>query len=279
VWQGPYLRRESRHGRADHLDFVKQRAKVVPLENKYALITGSSRGIGRGIALKLAECPEPFEGGYNSNMEKSLQLTPRFTLAVDYARQVHVSLRKGTQLPYMAHLLGVASLVLGETGHVPFPVTEDMAIAALLHDAVEDEGGLPRLRDIEAKFGNKVAKIVEGCTDSFVEYPDKKQEWEERKSSYIERLWNEPPETLLVSIADKLYNARAILKEYRQIGSEVWSRFKRGRKQQLWYFDELIKVYEERCSTWQIVQELKRTVKELAQISATDRISEPGQTA
>ena len=144
-------------------------------------------------------------------MENPVQLTPRFTLAVDYARQVHVSLRKGTQVPYMAHLLGVASLVLGETGHVPFPVTEDMAIAALLHDAVEDEGGLPRLRDIEAKFGNKVAKIVEGCTDSFVEYPDKKQEWEERKSSYIERLWNEPPETLLVSVADKLYNARAIL--------------------------------------------------------------------
>ena len=75
---------------------------------------------------------------------------------------------------------------LGETGHVPFPVTEDMAIAALLHDAVEDEGGLPRLRDIEAKFGNKVAKMVEGCTDSFVEYPDKKVEWDERKSSYIE---------------------------------------------------------------------------------------------
>src|SRR6267142_2047906 len=190
-------------------------------------------------------------------MENPAQLTTRFTQAVNYARQVHVSLRKGTQVPYMAHLLGVASLVLGETGHVPFPVTEDMAIAALLHDAVEDEG----------------------CTDSFVEYPDKKQEWEERKSSYIERLWNEPPETLLVSVADKLYNARAILKEYRQIGSEVWSRFKRGRKQQLWYFDELIKVYEERCPTWQIVQELKRTVKELAQISATDRISEPGQTA
>ena len=93
------------------------------------------------------------------------------------------------------------------------------------------------------------------------------------------RLWNEPPETLLVSVADKLYNARAISKEYGQIGPEVWSRFKRGRKQQLWYFDELIKVYEERCSTWQIVQELKRTVKELARISATDRISEPGQTA
>jgi (p)ppGpp synthase/HD superfamily hydrolase len=78
----------------------------------------------------------------------------------------------------MAHLLGVASLVLGATGHIdPHMVTEDMVIAALLHDAVEDEGGLPRLRDIEAKFGNKVAKIVEGCTYSFVGYPDKKQEW------------------------------------------------------------------------------------------------------
>ena len=89
--------------------------------------------------------------------ENPVQLTTRFTQAVDYARQVHVSLRKGTQVPYLAHLLGVASLVLGETGHVPFPVTEDIAIAALLHDAVEDEGGLPRLRDIEAKFGKKVA--------------------------------------------------------------------------------------------------------------------------
>jgi hypothetical protein len=74
--------------------------------------------------------------------------------------------------------------------------------------------------------------------------------WATRTRDLLE--WNEPPETLLVSVADKLYNARAILKEYRQIGSEVWSRFKRGRKHQLWYFDELIKVYEERCSTWQI---------------------------
>jgi len=212
-------------------------------------------------------------------MENPVQLTPRFTQAVDYARQVHVVLRKGTQLPYMAHLLGVASLVLGETGHVsPIAVNEDMVIAALLHDAVEDEGGLPRLRDIEAKFGTKVAKIVEGCTDSFEQDPSKKQEWEVRKSSYIERLWNEPPDALLVSVADKLYNARSILEEYRQIGSEVWSRFKRGRKQQLWYFDELIKVYQERCPNWRIVQELQQTVKKLAQISETEKLSEPRQT-
>src|SRR5262249_42067543 len=109
-------------------------------------------------------------------MENIVKLTPRFTQAVDYARQVHVGLRKGTQVPYMAHLVGVASLVLGESGHVPLSVTEDMVIAALLHDTVEDEGGLPRLRDIEAKFGKDVARIVEGCTDSFEEDPSRKQE-------------------------------------------------------------------------------------------------------
>jgi (p)ppGpp synthase/HD superfamily hydrolase len=175
----------------------------------------------------------------------------------------------------MAHLLGVASLVLGETGHIgPHIVTEDLVIAALLHDAVEDEGGLPRLRDIEEKFGKEVAKIVEGCSDSFEQYPNKKQVWEVRKAAYIERLWNEPPATLLVSVAGKLYNARAILVEYRQIGAEVWTRFKRGPEHQLRYFDELIKIFEQRCSGWRIVEELKRTVKELAQLSAEDGRSE-----
>lgn len=207
-------------------------------------------------------------------MDNPVQLTARFTQAVDYARQVHVGLRKGTQVTYMAHLLGVASIVLGESGHVPFPVTEDMGIAALLHDAVEDEGGLPRLREIEETFGKEVARIVEGCTDSFEEDANKKQEWEVRKAAYVERLWNEPPETLLVSVADKLYNARAILEEYRQIGAEIWTRFKRGRKEQMWYFDELIRVFEQRCPHWRVVEELKRTVHELARISAAERQSE-----
>ena len=111
-----------------------------------------------------------------------LHLTARFTRAIDYARQVHVNYRKGTSVPYMAHLIGVASLVMGESGHVHFPVTEDMVIGALLHDAVEDEGGLPRLRDIEANFGPEVAKIVEGCTDSFEEDSSNKLEWEVRKT-------------------------------------------------------------------------------------------------
>ena len=197
-------------------------------------------------------------------------LTPRFTRAVDYARQIHVGCRKGTEVPYMAHLLGVASLVLGESGEVPFAVTEDMVIAALLHDAVEDEGGLPRLRDIEEQFGREVAKIVEGCTDSFEEDASKKQGWEERKKSYVKRLWNEPQGILLVSAADKLYNARAMVEDYRKVGHKIWERFKRGREEQLWYFRELIRVYEERCPDWRIVEELRRAVAELCLLSSQE---------
>jgi (p)ppGpp synthase/HD superfamily hydrolase len=196
-----------------------------------------------------------------------LHLTARFTRAIDYARQVHVNYRKGTTVPYVAHLLGVASLVMGESGHVRFPVTEDMVIGALLHDAVEDEGGLPRLRDIEANFGKEVAKIVEGCTDSFEEDSSKKLEWEVRKKSYIDRLRKEPEGTLLVSAADKLHNARAILEDYREIGAAVWSRFKRGRKEQLWYFGELSKVFEERGPN-RLTEELKRVIGELKRLSA-----------
>ena len=204
------------------------------------------------------------EGSESANF---LHLTARFTRAIDYARQVHVNYRKGTSVPYMAHLMGVASLVMGESGYVHFPVTEDMVIGALLHDAVEDEGGLARLRDIEANFGPEVAKIVEGCTDSFEEDSGKKQEWEPRKISYIDRLRNEPEGTLLVSAADKVYNARAILEDYREIGPAIWTRFNRGRNEQLWYFGELSKVYEERGSN-HLTEELKRVIGELAQLSA-----------
>jgi (p)ppGpp synthase/HD superfamily hydrolase len=199
-----------------------------------------------------------------------LEITSRFTQAVDYARQIHTGYRKGTQVPYLAHLLGVASLVLGETGWVPFAVTEDLLIGALLHDAVEDAGGLPRLRDIAANFGPTVARIVEGLSDSFEVDSEKKASWESRKRGYIERLPREADDVLLVSLADKLYNARAILQDYREIGAEVWKRFKRGRREQLWYLDALVGVFEKRCSNWRIFQELKRVVAELAQASAAE---------
>jgi (p)ppGpp synthase/HD superfamily hydrolase len=111
-----------------------------------------------------------------------LLLSGRFTSAIDYARVLHIERRKGTEIPYMAHLLGVASLVMGEAGQVPFAVTEEMVIAAVLHDAAEDHGGLARLKDIEHNFGAKVARMVEGLSDSLTEDADIKQPWLEGRS-------------------------------------------------------------------------------------------------
>lgn len=203
----------------------------------------------------------------NHTDRSPLQLGPRFTRAIDYARLVHVENRKETLVPYMAHLLGVAALVMGENGYVRFPVTEDMVIAALLHDVVEDHGGMSRLQDIEMNFGHEVARIVEGCTDSFCDNSQDKAPWHERKSSYIERLRKEPEDTLIVSAADKLYNARAILEDYRVIGDQIWNRFKRGREDQLWYFRALIDAYESRRSN-RLVEELRRVLAELERVSA-----------
>jgi (p)ppGpp synthase/HD superfamily hydrolase len=202
---------------------------------------------------------------------KQLHLTASFTSAVDYARHIHIERRKGTDIPYMAHLLGVASLVMGEAGHAGFPVTEDMVIAALLHDAAEDQGGLRRLQDIEQNFGPNVARMVEGLSDSLSEDSSKKQSWPERKQAYIERLRGEPADVRLISVADKIYYARAILEDYREIGPRVWERFKRGRAEQIWYFDELLAVYKS-TGTSRIVEELERVVEELRQISAAETL-------
>jgi (p)ppGpp synthase/HD superfamily hydrolase len=190
-----------------------------------------------------------------------LVLTARFSDAVEYARQLHTEYRKGTGIPYMAHLLGVAALVMGEAGG-RVPVTEDMVIAALLHDAVEDHGGLPRLREIEGRFGPEVSRMVEGLSDTFAEDHNKKEGWDERKTSYIDRLRREPDDVLLISAADKLYNAKSILDDYRQIGAKVFDRFKRGADQQLWYFDKLLEVFRERGGN-RIVDDLERVVQDL----------------
>jgi len=202
---------------------------------------------------------------------KQLHLTAKFTSAVDYARHIHIERRKGTDIPYMAHLLGVASLVMGEAGRAGFQVTEDMVIAALLHDAVEDHGGLLRQQDIEQNFGPNVARMVEGLSDSFSEDASKKLSWMERKQAYIQRLRGEPEDVRLISAADKLYNARAILEDYREIGPKVWDRFKRGRSDQIWYFDELIAVFKS-FGTIRVVEELERVVEELRIISAAEAL-------
>lgn len=141
------------------------------------------------------------------------ELTPRFEAALVYASQVHAGQkRKGTEIPYIAHLLSVAGIVLEEDGD------EDEAIAALLHDAVEDQGGQARLEDIGSRFGDRVAEIVEGCTDADT-IP--KPEWQERKERHLAHLRGASSSVLEVSAADKLHNARAILAGYRIHGESA----------------------------------------------------------
>lgn len=202
----------------------------------------------------------------NTEHGSTLFLSDRFTQAVDYARHLHIERRKGTEIPYMAHLLGVASLVMGEAGHAPVPVTEDMILAAILHDTVEDHGGSVRLDDVRHNFGANVARIVEGLSDSLSEDSNHKEDWTMRKKHYVHRLAEEPDDVHLISAADKLHNARAILEDFRVIGDEIWKRFRRGRDQQLWYFEELLRVFRGRPAS-RIVDELERVVAELKKIS------------
>ena len=199
---------------------------------------------------------------------KLLHLSARFTSAVDYARILHIERRKGTDIPYMAHLLGVAALVMGESGYAH--VTENMVIAAILHDAAEDHGGQLRLDDIAHNFGDNVKRMVEGLSDSLAEDSSNKAPWLDRKKAYLDRLSGESADVQLISAADKLYNARAILDDYRQIREKVWDRFKRGRKDQIWYFRELLKVFRKSGEN-RIVAELARVTDELDEISADEK--------
>ncbi len=198
-----------------------------------------------------------------------LLLTARFTEAIEYARILHIETRKGTAIPYMAHLLGVAALVMGEAGHAPVPVTEDMVVAAVLHDAVEDHGGKPRLDNIAANFGADVARMVEGLSDTLQADPHNKEPWQERKEAYLDHLRNAPLDVQLISAADKLYNARAILADLRdpKTGHKVWERFKRGSADQIWYFNQLLTFFKSQPAN-RIVEEFERVVHELEALAS-----------
>jgi hypothetical protein len=178
------------------------------------------------------------------------KLTDRFERAMAEAFRLHrAQERKGSRVPYMGHLLGTAGLVLHFGG------TEDQAIGALLHDAAEDCGGRPVLDAIRERFGPEVAEIVEGCTDTF-ETP--KPDWRPRKEAYVRGLATKPAATLLVSAADKLDNARAIVADLRVHGEKVWDRFSAGRDV-LWYYETLVEAFENRA-VGPIVDELAAAV-------------------
>lgn len=167
----------------------------------------------------------------NAHALKAKRLGPRFLRAFQFAAEKHAGqARKASTIPYVAHLMGVASLVLEAGGD------EDLAIAALLHDVIEDCGGAPMLKEVRRRFGSRVAKVVDGCTDADT-YP--KPPWRERKEKYISHLKKADADTRLVGAADKLSNVRSILSDYRVVGESVWSRFNGGREGTLWYYRTL----------------------------------------
>ncbi len=187
-----------------------------------------------------------------------MNLSPKFENALHYAVLVHAhQVRKGSGTPYIAHLLGVASIAL-ENG-----ANEGEAIAALLHDAGEDAGGDGRIADIRHRFGDAVADIVQGCTDA-VTIP--KPPWRKRKEDYIAHVSTVSASVRLVSASDKLYNARAILADFRQVGDEVWTRFKGGKDGTLWYYRSLITAFRQ-ASKSPLIDELDRVVTELEHLA------------
>jgi (p)ppGpp synthase/HD superfamily hydrolase len=186
-----------------------------------------------------------------------MALSPRFREALDWAADLHrTQVRKGTTIPYVSHLLAVASLVLEHGGD------EDAAIAALLHDAAEDQGGEPTLREIRRRFGDEVAAIVEHCTDTM---EAKKPKWKSRKEAYIASLREKPSPSRLVSAADKLHNARAVLADYRRLGEALWTRFS-GERETLWYYRALADEFSAGGPA-DLAAELDRTVRELERLA------------
>lgn len=178
-------------------------------------------------------------------------LTQRFYDAIRYAAEAHAGqTRRGTKIPYISHLIAVASIVIDDGG------SEDEAIGALLHDAAEDQGGQARLDDIRRRFGETVARIVESCTDSWT---TPKEPWIERKRAYVERARRLAPDALRVSAADKVHNSYTILRDLRRQGEAVWRRFNATPDDIIWYYESLVRSFSE-SGGGPLVEELDRIV-------------------
>ena len=193
-------------------------------------------------------------------MTPTLVLSERFERALIYTTVIHAGqIRKATHTPYVAHLLGVASIAF------EYGANEDEAIGALLHDAGEDAGGAGRIADIRVRFGDKVARIVEGCTDT-VDTP--KPPWRERKEKYIAHLGSAGASTLLVSASDKLYNTRAILRDLRRDGDSAFDRFNGKKNGTLYYYRALVNAFRQHHdSNPELIDELDRVVTEIEALS------------
>lgn len=184
----------------------------------------------------------------------------RLDQALRYAASLHsTQVRKSTKIPYLSHLLVVCALVLEDGGD------EDLAIAALLHDAVEDQGGVATLNEIRQGFGSRVADCVEACTDSW-EFP--KPPWRQRKEQFLARLTQASEDALTVAAADKLHNVRSTLEDHRAIGSNVWDRFNTGPADFFWYHREVLGILQRRLPSSRSVQQLQAALDDLSELHA-----------
>ena len=197
--------------------------------------------------------------------EPHVVLTEQYSNAVLYASTLHRSqTRKGNDIAYMAHLLGVSSLVLEARGD------EDQAIAALLHDAAEDQGGEPTLEAIAVRFNDRVARIVRSCSDSLVENPDEKKPWLVRKTEHIAKLAIADDDVIIVAMADKVHNARAIVSDLSIHGPKTWQKFNASREQILWYYTSNLLVAQERRAPKILIDALERTLVEMGAFPDTE---------
>ncbi len=186
-------------------------------------------------------------------------LSERYDEALVFAHQLHrQQKRKGGTVPYIAHLLAVSALVLEHGGD------EDQAIAALLHDAIEDQGGDATRQEIRRRFGRRVAALVDDCTDTD-QIP--KPPWRARKEAYLNRLQTLSEASRLVVLADKVHNARTLLLDYRSVGEALWSRFEGHREGTLWYYRVLVQVFTGLAPS-PLANELERTVAELERLAS-----------
>jgi len=185
-----------------------------------------------------------------------VRLLHRFEDALAFTARLHATqTRKGTDIPYIAHLLAVSSLVITHGGD------EDEAIAGLLHDAVEDQGGQPTLNMIRVRFGERVAAIIEGCTDTDVQ---PKPPWRERKERYLHHLKTASPSVKLVAAADKLDNVRAIVADYRTHGAPLWNRFNASKEDQQWFYRGCVTSLE--GGPQSLIRELDGVVQQLERL-------------
>ena len=193
----------------------------------------------------------------------AVMLTQHYADAVAYASALHANqTRKSTNIAYISHLLGVSSLVLEAGGD------EDMAIAALLHDGPEDQGGQATLDEIKTRFGDRVANIVEGCSDSLTEDPDNKAPWRQRKEEYLAHLKEADDDTLTVSLADKLHNARAIATDLMITGPSTWDRFNASAEEILWYYQAVVEIAIQRESIDFLRVNLEQVVAEMTHVES-----------